>query len=195
MDIKCPKCNALNKFEDADYVPGSSNTEACWRCGEELSFTMPGEAPVKESAVIVSQKNTVTTQPQAASPAVNQTNAELEKARLALEAERIRLEHRKIDHEQEMMVQQQQAAYAAQQQQVNYAYDEVDVKPRKDKTTAGLLGIFLGGLGAHKFYLGKSGQGILYLLFCWTYIPGILGLIEGILYLTKNERDFHANCY
>jgi TM2 domain-containing membrane protein YozV len=35
----------------------------------------------------------------------------------------------------------------------------------KNKVVAGLLAIFVGGLGIHKFYLGKVGQGILYLLF------------------------------
>lgn len=53
----------------------------------------------------------------------------------------------------------------------------------KSKTTAAILAFFLGGLGAHKFYMGKSGIGILYLLFCWTYIPTIISLVEGILYL------------
>src|SRR5688500_4448219 len=47
----------------------------------------------------------------------------------------------------------------------------------KIKTTAGILAILLGGLGIHKFYLGKIGMGILYILFCWTYIPAIVGLI------------------
>lgn len=49
----------------------------------------------------------------------------------------------------------------------------------KNKIAAGLFGIFLGGLGIHKFYLGQIGWGIVYILFCWTYIPGIVGLIEG----------------
>lgn len=60
----------------------------------------------------------------------------------------------------------------------------------KNKTTAGILGILLGGIGAHKFYLGRPGMGILYLLFCWTYVPAIIGLIEGILYLVANPEDF-----
>lgn len=55
---------------------------------------------------------------------------------------------------------------------------------RKNRVTAGVLGILLGGLGVHKFYLGQIGWGILYLVFLWTYIPAILGLIEGIRYLT-----------
>ena len=62
----------------------------------------------------------------------------------------------------------------------------------KNKVTAGILGIFLGSFGVHKFYLGKTGMGVLYLVFCWTGIPGIVGLIEGILYLTKSQEAFDA---
>ncbi len=42
-----------------------------------------------------------------------------------------------------------------------------------------LLALFLGGLGMHKFYAGKS-IGILYILFCWTFIPSAVALIEAI---------------
>lgn len=62
----------------------------------------------------------------------------------------------------------------------------------KSKVAAGLLGIFLGGLGVHKFYLGKWVQGLIYLLFCWTYIPSIIGFIEGIIYLVSSEQSFAA---
>lgn len=60
----------------------------------------------------------------------------------------------------------------------------------KNKLVAGILGILLGSFGAHKFYLGKIGWGILYLLFFWTAIPGIVGIIEGILYLTMSDAEF-----
>ena len=49
---------------------------------------------------------------------------------------------------------------------------------RKNPTTAVLLALFFGGLGAHKFYLGKTFAGILYLLFCWTTIPEFIALFE-----------------
>ena len=62
--------------------------------------------------------------------------------------------------------------------------------PAKNKTTAGLLGILLGGIGVHKFYMGKVGLGIVYILFCWTYVPAVIGLIEGIIYLTQSDADF-----
>lgn len=62
--------------------------------------------------------------------------------------------------------------------------------PVKSKVAAGLLAIFLGGLGIHKFYLGKIGWGIIYLIFCWTYIPALLGFIEGIIYLCSSDESF-----
>lgn len=61
----------------------------------------------------------------------------------------------------------------------------------KTKLVAGLFALLLGGIGIHKFYLGKIGQGILYILFCWTGIPSIIGLIEGILYLTMSDEEFN----
>lgn len=60
----------------------------------------------------------------------------------------------------------------------------------KSKVAAALFAILLGGLGIHKFYLGRVGWGILYILFCWTLIPAILGLIEGIIYLTMSDEAF-----
>ena len=62
--------------------------------------------------------------------------------------------------------------------------------PIKSKAVAGLLGIFLGGLGIHKFYLGQAGMGVIYLLFCWTGIPELIGFIEGIIYLGSNDYNF-----
>jgi len=52
---------------------------------------------------------------------------------------------------------------------------------RKDKTTGVLLALLLGGVGAHHFYLGKNGLGIVYALFCWTFVPAILALVECFL--------------
>ena len=60
----------------------------------------------------------------------------------------------------------------------------------KSRITAGILGILLGGIGVHKFYLNKVRLGILYLVFCWTAIPAIIGLVEGIIYLTQDDVTF-----
>lgn len=61
----------------------------------------------------------------------------------------------------------------------------------KDRTTTAILALLLGGLGAHHFYLGNTVRGVLYLIFVWTFIPAIVGLIEGIIYLTKSDEEFH----
>ena len=63
---------------------------------------------------------------------------------------------------------------------------------RKDSTIAALLTVFLGGLGAHKFYLGKPGVGILYLAFCWTFIPVIVSLVE-ISLMRKRVREHNSD--
>jgi TM2 domain-containing membrane protein YozV len=60
----------------------------------------------------------------------------------------------------------------------------------KSRISAALFAILLGSFGAHKFYMGDTALGIVYLLFFWTGIPGIVGIIEGIVYLTKSDQEF-----
>jgi len=65
------------------------------------------------------------------------------------------------------------------------------------KIVAGLLGIFLGAFGIHKFILGLKTPGLIMLLLsllsCGVASPviGLIGLIEGVLYLMKSDEDFH----
>ncbi len=64
------------------------------------------------------------------------------------------------------------------------------------RVVAGILGILLGALGIHKFILGYTNEGIIMLaitvLSCFTASPitGLIGLIEGIIYLTKSDEEF-----
>lgn len=60
----------------------------------------------------------------------------------------------------------------------------------KSKLAAALFALFLGSFGFHKFYLGRIGMGVLYLLLCWTFVPGVLGFIEAVLLLTMSDEDF-----
>lgn len=62
----------------------------------------------------------------------------------------------------------------------------------KSRITAAILAFLLGGLGVHKFYLGKVGQGLLYLLFCWTFIPAMVAFVEFIMYLVWSDEQFAA---
>ncbi|MBM3831320.1 MAG: TM2 domain-containing protein [Verrucomicrobia bacterium] len=64
------------------------------------------------------------------------------------------------------------------------------------KIVAGICGILLGGLGVHKFILGYTTEGVIMLLVSLltcgfgAIVTGIIGLIEGIMYLTKSDEDF-----
>jgi TM2 domain-containing membrane protein YozV len=64
------------------------------------------------------------------------------------------------------------------------------------KIAAGICGILIGGLGVHKFILGYTKEGIIQIVItvCTCGIGGIIGFIEGIIYLTKSDEDF-VNTY
>ncbi|WP_136667591.1 TM2 domain-containing protein [Flavobacterium sp. H122] len=60
------------------------------------------------------------------------------------------------------------------------------------KVICGVLGILLGSLGVHKFVLGYTTEGIIQIIlniFCG--LGGLIGLIEGIIYLTKTDEEFY----
>jgi hypothetical protein len=62
----------------------------------------------------------------------------------------------------------------------------------KNKYIAAILAFFVGAFGIHKFYLGKTGQGILHLIFFWTFISTIIAWIEAVGYLTMSDNEFDA---
>lgn len=59
----------------------------------------------------------------------------------------------------------------------------------KSKLAAGLIAIFIGGLGIHRFYLGQW-WGIFYLLFWITGLPSIVSIIEGIVFLATSNHSW-----
>jgi len=61
-----------------------------------------------------------------------------------------------------------------------------------NKTLYCVLALLLGGIGVHKFYAGKIGTGLLFILFCWTYIPLILSFIDFCIGLSK-KSDVNGN--
>lgn len=67
-----------------------------------------------------------------------------------------------------------------------------DYRPRRYKSrgTAAALSIFLGGIGIHYFYLEKPGKGLACILFSWTFIPAILGLLTGISIISMTDEKF-----
>jgi TM2 domain-containing membrane protein YozV len=61
----------------------------------------------------------------------------------------------------------------------------------KSKAAVTLWGVFLGGLGAHKFYMGSWGWGIVYLVTSWLYIPFVVALIEWVRYVLMSDDEFY----
>jgi len=60
----------------------------------------------------------------------------------------------------------------------------------KRQSTATLLAFFGGMLGLHHFYVGQTRKGALSILFCWTGIPLILSLIDGVKFALADEEEF-----
>jgi TM2 domain-containing membrane protein YozV len=64
------------------------------------------------------------------------------------------------------------------------------------RVIAGILGILLGSLGVHKFVLGYTNQGLIILAITivtcgiGAAVTSLIGLIEGIIYLTKSDEEF-----
>lgn len=56
-----------------------------------------------------------------------------------------------------------------------------------NKVAAGILNILLGDIGVGHFYTGQTLRGILDIAFCWTGVPGVIGLIEGIIWLCEDD--------
>lgn len=59
------------------------------------------------------------------------------------------------------------------------------------RVTCGIVAILIGGLGIHKFMLGQTTAGIITILSNCVCAGGIIGLIEGIIYLTKTDEEFY----
>ncbi|KAF2334774.1 TM2 domain-containing protein [Flavobacterium ginsenosidimutans] len=66
-------------------------------------------------------------------------------------------------------------------------------KVENKKVVAGILGIVLGAFGAHKFYLGYQKEGIIQLIASVVTfgLGGMVGFVEGIIYLTKSDDEFY----
>ena len=65
-----------------------------------------------------------------------------------------------------------------------------EIAAKKNHIVAALLAIFLGGIGAHKFYMGKITHGVIFLICCWTWIPALLGVLSGLKWLLKGKDCF-----
>lgn len=74
--------------------------------------------------------------------------------------------------------------------QVNPMPMQAPIQP-KSQIVAGLLALFLGGLGIHYFYIGKPVPGIIFLLLCWTGIPAIIAFVQAIVFFCLSKQRFN----
>ena len=72
-------------------------------------------------------------------------------------------------------------------------WNEATNSGENKKLIAGILAIVIGSLGIHKFILGYTQEGIIQIVitFVTCGIGGLIGLIEGIIYLTKSDEEFY----
>jgi TM2 domain-containing membrane protein YozV len=63
---------------------------------------------------------------------------------------------------------------------------------RKSTTTCFILALFLGGIGAHHFYMGKILLGFLYAVFVWTLVPSVIALFE-LFFITDRVNRWNEN--
>lgn len=77
------------------------------------------------------------------------------------------------------------------------AYDQMTSGGENKKLVAGILAIVLGSLGIHKFVLGYQKEGLIMLAVSFLSfgllagLMALIGLIEGIIYLTKTDDEFY----
>ncbi len=72
---------------------------------------------------------------------------------------------------------------------------ELRHKINEERLITAALAFFLGSFGIHHFYMKRNTRGYVYALFCWTFIPGFLGIIEGMRFANMTTDEFYYASY
>ncbi len=67
---------------------------------------------------------------------------------------------------------------------------KINKHPKKDKNIAAVLAFLMGSIGVHRFYLGQTGLGILYILLLFTGISAILSFIDFFVFILMDKNKF-----
>ena len=188
----CPHCNT--------NVPDGSSF--CENCGAALAAAASAAAPATQPEAPAAQLAVPAAQPEAQAGA-QPTDGQYQPPaydQASVQQEQFQQQTYQQQYQSEQQYQQpnyQQPQY----QQANYQQNASGQVGSKNKLAAGLLGIFLGSLGIHKFYLGYTQAGVIMLVV--TLVGGLLtlgfaaavmsiiGIVEGIMYLVKTDYDFY----
>lgn len=200
MEFSCPQCNIKGKIDDSK-IPPNGITATCPKCGSKF-LVQKEPALIEESEFIIAAENTV---------AVNRNRHSDEKfchgcGKVLHTSAQFCPTCGATQTTQDVMHQ-----HKSNKQQLSYEqiYCSSCGKPvhksasscpscgarqkgigTKSRTTAIILAILLGGIGGHKFYLGQTGLGLVYLLFCATFIPAIVAIFDAISYANMDDYSF-----
>ncbi len=71
-------------------------------------------------------------------------------------------------------------------------FPNVSISNGRNRIIAVILAFVLGWIGGYKFYLGQWVQGLAFVLFCWSGLPFIFGIVEGVMMLAMTDEQFNA---
>jgi TM2 domain-containing membrane protein YozV len=209
MDLKqmiCPSCTG------AIQVPTDMDRITCAYCGSELIVEY-SEGDMNLS-LVQKIKETLQDLGQETQGAIREsagvTQTELQRVQIGQQIGTLQIQVSNIRAEIRTLEREKQLSRAAKNQLKELRKEEQEcllqirnlqsflpntkgtyqVSKPKSKLLAILLAFFLGSFGIHKFYLNDSKWGIIYLVFCWTGIPTMLGLFEAVYYLLMSEETF-----
>ncbi len=181
-NVCCPQCGATNVEQIA------LNKYACPYCGH-VFISIPQNNNSQNPPVLNGQAYSPTSYPEVPQQPTQQPPQNAFYQQPSQMQAPYNMQNNIVGNQHPYMQNASQAFYN-QQPQTAQQQVSTDTKSKKDKTTAALLAIFLGGLGIQDFYLGNYIWAVIALIFSWTYIPVIWGIIDGIKYLCMSEEKF-----
>lgn len=128
----------------------------------------------------------------------NTSSGDLYRGSMSERTAKIEADRKLVQLEKELVIAKKQAELERIERRKTDEAERLEAKKKyreqlnnsKNYLVASLLAIFLGWLGIHKFYIGKYTSGVIYLVLYWTWIPGILGIIQGVKWLLKGQDKF-----
>lgn len=68
--------------------------------------------------------------------------------------------------------------------------NNIEIKKSRERTIAAFLALFLGGIGIQKFYIGQIFLGVLCVIFSFTFIPMVIGIVDFMRFMLMSDEEF-----